>query len=1007
MYKRFFIFLFVLLLGNSGSVFAMDFDCSLETCISEFEQVQNSKYFTGALINGDFHEQSYVQFKFADGNLSDWILLHDDLDTEHSGHGEVLVNTKTASALRFKTSDDHAEIDFEFVGLTDSIPKKLMAGNDFSGLNIIPRSTWGGYEKENTKLKLVASRSFLPDFSSFYSKEDPEISQVLGFVNNKTLLWPRQYAKEIKMLVLHHTASTNEIDNPAQAIKNIHEFHTNGKNWGDIGYHYIVAPDGQIFEGRAGGSGVIGGHSFDVNKVSVGISVMGNYQTSQVPTPVMHSLAALLEKLSEQYDLDPNASVRYKNQTMPVIGGHRDTGKTLCPGEYLYERIPELRSWVSSNMSMNPKPFSLESENLFNLESLTANSLEIKLKNLTTQNWQSTNTKLIPANSETRLITGNSEFKLVSNNISSGKTGRFKLDFTPKNLSGFKTLRFKLQNNGVTFDQEVFVNIVIKPFDIEYSFDARALKISTKKGKSSNIEFELTNESKINFDSKNPVYLAILNTDSVEDLVSIKSNQINLAAGKSRKFNVSVDGAKKSGTYTFKLGLISPEIGVIDGKVLDLIVQNSTATTVRKAQTMKYLYSYSMPIDKWQKLTVSVPNNTDRTWTRENFKITSLTDYNTFITIPKMQEQSVAPGQSATITYTARVNNESPHVILMRFFNEKFVYSKFTRVEINYNQKPNLTQEPVRNAALDSAVKSVSQVTSRPTIATPAPVVAPAPVASTNSRDEQNPLLRVHITQANLDRYEITCDTPFISNLGGLRQYKASEVINVNIKSANQQIARFEPIKDGVCTVLNLERRPAWNKNLNDNSFRGNLELRFDNNQAILINEIRMEDYLKGLGEVSNSSHIEKAKTIMVAARSYAYYYATVDRKFPGKPYDLNDDPNATQKYIGYGMEKRSPLVSKAVNATYGKVVGYNNDVIKVPYFNQSAGYTKSALDVWGWKNVPYLNGVSDPYCKQKIFLGHGVGISGCGASQMALEGFLYDKIIKYYLPGTVIKTIY
>ena len=197
--------------------------------------------------------------------------------TEHyydtTAYGEIFIHTKTSTALRFKSEKAIDNLDFELIGLMDEIPKNLMAGSDFSGLNIISRNSWGGFEKSNNRLKLVASRSFLPDFSQFYSKEDPEISQVLGFVDNKALLWPRKYAKEIKMLVIHHTASTNEIDNPMQAIKNIHQYHANIKNWGDIGYHYVIAPDGKIFEGRAGGAGVVGGHSYDVNKVSVWFAI--------------------------------------------------------------------------------------------------------------------------------------------------------------------------------------------------------------------------------------------------------------------------------------------------------------------------------------------------------------------------------------------------------------------------------------------------------------------------------------------------------------------------------------------------------------------------------------------------------------------------------------------------------------------------------------------------------------------------------------------------------------
>ena len=106
-------------------------------------------------------------------------------------------------------------------------------------------------------------------------------------------------------------------------------------------------------------------------------------------------------------------------------------------------------------------------------------------------------------------------------------------------------------------------------------------------------------------------------------------------------------------------------------------------------------------------------------------------------------------------------------------------------------------------------------------------------------------------------------------------------------------------------------------------------------------------------------------------------------------------------------MELRSPTITKAVEQTAGQVVSFDKKAIKVPYFNQSAGFTKSAKQVWGWNNTPYLKGVSDPYCKQTSFLGHGVGISGCGASQMAKEGFDFEQIIKYYLPGVEIRKIY
>ena len=178
-------------------------------------------------------------------------------------------------------------------------------------------------------------------------------------------------------------------------------------------------------------------------------------------------------------------------------------------------------------------------------------------------------------------------------------------------------------------------------------------------------------------------------------------------------------------------------------------------------------------------------------------------------------------------------------------------------------------------------------------------------------------------------------------------------------------------------------------------------------NTLTVINELPLEEYLLGLGEVSDSEHSEKIKAIMVAARTYAYYYITADEKFPGKPYHLDDTPEASQKYIGYGFETRSKNISTGVKATKGEVVTYKGTVVKTPYFSQSDGVrTKSAKEVWGW-SADYLVGVDDTYCKKTAFYGHGVGMSGCGASGMADQGFKYKEILKHYYTGVGIADLY
>ena len=132
-------------------------------------------------------------------------------------------------------------------------------------------------------------------------------------------------------------------------------------------------------------------------------------------------------------------------------------------------------------------------------------------------------------------------------------------------------------------------------------------------------------------------------------------------------------------------------------------------------------------------------------------------------------------------------------------------------------------------------------------------------------------------------------------------------------------------------------------------------------------------------------------------------YYTLESEKYPGKPYNLDDNPDSSQKYIGYGFEMRAPNITKAVNETKGQIVTYNGQLIKTPYFNQSDGTkTKSGLEVFKW-DLPYLVSVDDSYCKADKFLGHGVGLSGCGATGMANLGFTYKQILQHYYTGTQI----
>ena len=209
------------------------------------------------------------------------------------------------------------------------------------------------------------------------------------------------------------------------------------------------------------------------------------------------------------------------------------------------------------------------------------------------------------------------------------------------------------------------------------------------------------------------------------------------------------------------------------------------------------------------------------------------------------------------------------------------------------------------------------------------------------------------------------------ANSISVRSYIASEPMTISLGNRSRALKpgitlRFEPsgtnqiilwfgnkrarlselsLSASILELPSWNRIPAWDKSgtYNDNKFRGTIRIYNENGKLAIINELPLESYLRGLGEVSNNDNPEKIKTILVAARSYANWYSDpANRKFPGKPYDASDDPEVFQKYLGYSFEQRSPNISKYVDETNGVVIQYNGKNIKPWYFSQSDGRTLS-----------------------------------------------------------------
>ena len=150
-------------------------------------------------------------------------------------------------------------------------------------------------------------------------------------------------------------------------------------------------------------------------------------------------------------------------------------------------------------------------------------------------------------------------------------------------------------------------------------------------------------------------------------------------------------------------------------------------------------------------------------------------------------------------------------------------------------------------------------------------------------------------------------------------------------------------------------RRPE-----SDRRYRGALQAVPSDGGLDLVNVVGLEGYLKGVvprempaswGDDAFAALVSQA----VAARSYALATMT-----PTATYDVFDD-DRSQVYGGVAAEDRR--TSRAVDATRGRVLTYDGEVITAFFFSTSGGRTEDVQNVFrSSAPKPYLVSVPDPF---------------------------------------------
>ncbi len=221
------------------------------------------------------------------------------------------------------------------------------------------------------------------------------------------------------------------------------------------------------------------------------------------------------------------------------------------------------------------------------------------------------------------------------------------------------------------------------------------------------------------------------------------------------------------------------------------------------------------------------------------------------------------------------------------------------------------------------------------------------------------------------------------------------------IDTANK--IRLVPLNGAIMEVVSYSDPSVTYPGKNYNRFRGVIEIRECDNckELWVINELRTEDYLKGLGETSGEGPEEYVKALGIAARTYVLFHTVVTGgRSINKDFDITNTPN-DQIYRGYEYEIITPRMSSIFGKVKGIVVTDSEADKLVPtiYFSDSDGRTRSAKEGLNTSRFPHLQqSVPDPYHVSSRCLGHCVGMSAQGAYGFAkAKDWTFQQILHYY----------
>lgn len=205
-----------------------------------------------------------------------------------------------------------------------------------------PQPVWPDQEPLPQPAKLPST---VPNRPPVIAQQPPPVqpAQPAGVQVIGRAAWTREQPKwnmskrmnGVNRITVHHDAL--EIDGRGQGwainrLNKIRRAHlSRGSTWVDIGYHYIIDPDGRVWEGRP--ISIEGAHVAATNDHNIGVMCMGNFERDRPTQAQLYSLDSMVANLMRRYRVP-----------MGRVVTHQELKPTECPGNNLQSYMRQTRS---------------------------------------------------------------------------------------------------------------------------------------------------------------------------------------------------------------------------------------------------------------------------------------------------------------------------------------------------------------------------------------------------------------------------------------------------------------------------------------------------------------------------------------------------------------------------------------------------------------------------------------------------------------------------------------